>query len=229
METGVEGKNMTNMKTHVLVLTFIVLFGCTQVPYTIEQERPHLLSLDRNKVMELIEMPDPSLSLYRNEGTRGLVEKFFTRVAGSERVAKSILRYSDELDLSLFLTFSVAYVESGYNPRAVNRNSSSIDRGLFQLNSRSFPHLKEMDFFDIELNTKRGLEHLRQCLEIGGNDIIALAMYNAGNTQVMVRGAPISTLEHISKYVEYRKKLESSFRAFFRSAYNKESKVASRS
>jgi soluble lytic murein transglycosylase-like protein len=154
------------------------------------------------------------------------VEKFFIRAAGSERVAKAILRYSDEMDLSLFLTFSVAYVESGYNPRAVNRNSGSIDRGLFQLNSRSFPHLKENDFFNIELNTKYGLEHLRQCLEIGGNDIIALAMYNAGNTQVTSRGAPVSTLEHISKYVEYRKKLESSFREFFRSVY-KENKVAS--
>jgi len=217
---------MTKMKTHVLALTLGVLFGCTQVPYTNEQERPRLLSLDRNRVLELIEMPDPSLSLYRNEGTRGLVEKFFIRAAGSERVAKAILRYSDEMDLSLFLTFSVAYVESGYNPRAVNRNSGSIDRGLFQLNSRSFPHLKENDFYNVELNTKYGLEHLRQCLELGGNDIIALAMYNAGNTQVTSRGAPISTLEHISKYVEYRKKLESSFREFFRSVY-RENKVAS--
>ncbi|MFQ3619521.1 MAG: transglycosylase SLT domain-containing protein [Spirochaetales bacterium] len=216
---------MRTMKSHVLAFALGVFLGCTQSPYTNEPEHLRLVNLDRNQVIELIEMPDPSLSLYRNEGTRAVVEKFFIRVAGSERIAKVILRYSDELDLSLFLTFSVAFVESGYNPRAVNRNSGSIDRGLFQLNSRSFPHLRESDFFNIELNTQYGLKYLRQCIEIGGNDIIALAMYNAGNNQVVSRGAPVSTLEHISKYVEYRKRLEREFRQYLRSVYS-ENKVA---
>ncbi len=218
METGAE--KVTRLKTHIFALTLGVLFGCTQEPYTNEQEKMNLLSLERNRVLELIELPDPSLSLYRNEGTRNLVEKFFIRVAGSEQVGKTILRYSDEYDLSLFLTFSLAFVESNFNPRAVNRNVSSIDRGLFQLNSRSFPRLKESDFYNIEINTKYGLAHLRECLEIGGNDIVALAMYNAGNTQVMAKGAPLSTLGHISKYVEYRKQLEKSFREYFRAIYS---------
>ncbi len=148
--------------------------------------------------------------------TRKYVESFFVDLTGSERISQPILRYADRHDVSLFLAFSVAYVESRFNPRAVNRNSSTVDRGIFQLNSGSFPNLRERDFFDPEISAKYGISHLRYCIDEGGNDIAALAMYNAGQKRVSSKGAPLNTLGYISRYVEYRAELAASFGDYIR-------------
>ncbi|UKI53636.1 MAG: transglycosylase SLT domain-containing protein [Treponema sp.] len=62
----------------------------------------------------------------------------------------AILEEAEKNDIPLSLAFALAYTESHYNVNAVNKNrNSSIDRGLFQLNNRSFPQLKEEDFFNL--------------------------------------------------------------------------------
>jgi uncharacterized protein YraI len=53
-------------------------------------------------------------------------------------------------------------------------------------------------------------------LEEGKNPIVAVAIYNAGKRRVTEIGAPVITLEYIGKYVEYRRKLEDSFRDYMR-------------
>lgn len=95
----------------------------------------------------------------------------------------------------------------------MGRNSSSVDRGLFQLNSLGFPHLAEEDFFSIERNAEEGLKHLRYCLDRGENEVVALALYNAGEGQVTFAGAPMQTLNYINKILNYRDELENRFRA----------------
>ena len=93
----------------------------------------------------------------------------------------------------------------------MNFNRSSVDRGLFQLNSRSFRFLKEKDFFDPETNAKYGTAHLRFCLDRGENEIVALAMYNAGTIGVKT-GTPLSTLKYVARVEEYKDYLDSRFR-----------------
>jgi hypothetical protein len=101
METGVE--KVTRLKTHIFALTLGVLFGCTQEPYTNEQEK--MISVYRvDRVLELIELPDPSLFSLQNEGPE-LVEKFFIGLQGRNRW-KTILRFSGEYDLSFSLPFT---------------------------------------------------------------------------------------------------------------------------
>ena len=95
------------------------------------------------RLLKLLDRNDPSLELYRNPAARELVTDFFTELVDSERIARAVLRYADREELSLFLAFSVAFVESDFNPKAVNRNVYSTDRGLFQLNSLSFPFLRK--------------------------------------------------------------------------------------
>lgn len=176
----------------------------------------HQAAIERDRLLEILDRRDSSLGLYRDPVTRPLVESFFIDLTGSAKISKPIMHYADRHDISFLLAFSVAFVESGFNPRAVNVNSSSVDRGIFQLNSRSFPKLKEHEFFNPETSAKYGLAHLRFCLDEGKNDIVAMAMYNAGKQRVTSRGAPVMTLGYISRYVDYRGELEGRFTTYMR-------------
>ncbi len=154
---------------------------------------------------------DPGLYLYRIPLTRNLVVRFYTEVTGSETITGSILSAAENNGVSLPLAFALAWGESSFRVRAVNRNrNSSLDRGLFQLNSRTFPALKEEQYFDPATNARYGLAHFRYCLEKGGSEVVALAMYNAGTRRVL-RGTPYSTLKHVAKILDYRERLSASF------------------
>ena len=83
------------------------------------------------------------------------------------------------------------------------------------MNSRSFPQLSEAEFFDPGVSADNGLGYLRECLNIGEKEIVALAMYNAGKTRVEKRGAPRMTLDYISRILSKQQELESGFRQNF--------------
>jgi len=53
--------------------------------------------------------------------------------------------------------------------------------------------------------------HLRYCLDVGGSEIAALAMYNAGTNRVNSSGTPRSTLDYVSRIMENRWKIEDLF------------------
>lgn len=157
---------------------------------------------------------DAGLELYRQPHSRASVEWFYTQVTGSRVVALSILENADKNNIPLSLAFSLAFVESRFKPTAVNRNSNAtVDRGLFQLNSASFPNLSEEDFFDPATSAKYGMVHLRWCMDLAGkgNDVTALAMYNAGTTRVRANKTPQHTLNYVAKISAYRSKLENRF------------------
>ena len=155
---------------------------------------------------------DPGLTLYRNNNSRGAVEKFYSGIVRNKDVALAILSEADKNDIPLPLAFALAHTESRYNPQAINSNvNTSIDRGLFQLNSNSFPELTEADFFDPYISAKYGMSHLKFCLSSAGNEVSALAMYNAGTGRVRSNKTPQSTLNYVGKIMTYQKMLESLF------------------
>ncbi len=155
---------------------------------------------------------DEGLALYRQPQSRPAVEWFYTHVTSSREVALAILENADKNDIPISLAFSLAYVESRFKANAVNKNTNhTIDRGLFQLNSASFPKLTEADFFDPKVSAKYGMSHLRYCMDIAGNDITALAMYNAGTSRVKQNKTPQHTLNYVAKIANYRVRLESKF------------------
>jgi hypothetical protein len=157
---------------------------------------------------------DPVLEYYRNPDYQEWVIDFFTGICSSREIAKAVLQNADEFNISPALAFALSWEESRFNPRAVNRHNrdGSIDRGLFQLNNRSFPHLELNTFFDININTRYGISHLRHCLNVGGTEVSALAMYNAGTGRVNTSGAPRVTLNYIDRILENRSKIETRFR-----------------
>ncbi|MCF0242072.1 MAG: transglycosylase SLT domain-containing protein [Treponema sp.] len=155
---------------------------------------------------------DNGLKLYREPDSRAAVEWFYIHVTGKRDVALSILEEAEKNDIPLSLAFSLAYTESRYNSKAVNKNSNeSIDRGLFQLNSNSFPSLSEEDFFNPAVSAKFGMSHLKFCLNTAGNEVSGLAMYNAGTNKVRSNKTPQSTLNYVGKIINYQDTLDKLF------------------
>lgn len=200
------------MKKVIYTLIAVVFLSCSGSAHPNEEEYRSILTPETISFL-LSEKPedvDPGLYLYRNKLTRSMVENFYAQVTADREIAQAILAAADTNDISPPLAFSLAWVESSYRVRAVNRNSNSMDRGLFQLNSRTFPALKEEHFYDPKINAEYGLAHFRYCLETGKNEVVALAMYNAGVNRVR-RGTPYSTLHYVARILENEQQLLESF------------------
>lgn len=151
--------------------------------------------------------------LFMDDCTRNPLMAYLDSLTGSDEISWAIVKASVKHDIPLQLSFALAFAESSYNSEAVNYNEITIDRGLFQLNNRSFPHLEETDFFDPVKNADYGIAYLKHCLKRAGNEVTALAMYNAGPARVTDRGAPERTLHYIDKVFDYAEEMKTNFRA----------------
>ena len=163
-------------------------------------------------VLDLEEGEDIILSSYQDPALREWVLAFFENITGARDVAAAVLSNAAEIGIPPALAFALCYEESGYNPRAINHNKNeTVDRGLFQLNSDTFPKLAVVDFYNPGVNARHGLSHLRWCLNNAGTDVAALAMYNAGHNRVRSTGTPKSTLDYISRILRRQSKIEGLF------------------
>ena len=147
-------------------------------------------------------------------------------VRGNERIVEAVYTYAT--DLNKDLVFALLLNESNGKPNALNKNLDpisgevvSIDRGLFQLNSLSYPNLTEEEVYQIETNVKYGIAHIRGALHRrGGNVREALWEYNAGanrsvppsktikyakdiiaNTRAIKQGREAYIKDNLSKYL----------------------------
>lgn len=165
-------------------------------------------------VANLLDSEYPALALYREDLTHDHVVDFFTDLAGSEEIALPILYHADRNDLPITLVFSLVWVESRYDPFAHNSNPGSVDRGLFQLNSKSFRQLTTEDFFAPDINARYGTSHLRYCLDLAPDEETALAIYNAGYSRVRVGIIPPTTQVYIGRIQDYKERLDREFRQY---------------
>jgi soluble lytic murein transglycosylase-like protein len=179
-------------------------------------QMPSWLALDmaNSSIFESGKRRDIILEAYRNASFKDEVIAFFSSVVNSRVLASIILAKAEAYNISPALAFALCKEESQYTVRAVNRKNvnGSVDRGLFQLNNLSFPHLKEADFFNPETNAHHGMAHLRWCLDTAGSELAALAMYNAGATRVTSNNTPKRTLDYVSRILDARARIEESFR-----------------
>jgi hypothetical protein len=224
----------------LMIVAAVLLLGCsTDDPYVPEEDpvllRANRLAAQQHRLLvvdaddrgthvypnieNFLEGSRPALSLYREEITRSQVVEYFVMVTGSEAIALPILYYADRMDIPLSLAFSLAYVESRFLPVAVNYNHGSVDRGLFQLNSQTFSHLNEDDFFNPEVNAFYGLRYLEYCLETGADEAEALAIYNAGYGRVARGLTPPATLRYVGRVLEYRDGLTDDFALYMLSHF----------
>jgi soluble lytic murein transglycosylase-like protein len=156
---------------------------------------------------------DKILQAYRDPAGQDYVTAFFGEIVRSPEMARTVLLNADIFNISPGLAFALCWEESRFKVRAVgpkNRNGST-DRGLFQLNDKSFPHLGEKDFFDPRISSYYGLSHLRWCLDTGGSLVAGLAMYNAGTNRVSSGGTPKMTLDYVSNILNTKQRIEALF------------------
>ncbi len=183
-----------------------------QVIYETEEvKNPHAIDpVDYHSVVvSHKQKADLGLMLYRSLQSRAAVVSFYNKITHSTEVTLAIIENADANNIPLSLAFALAYTESRYKVRAINKNkNTSIDRGLFQLNNNSFPKLTETDFYDPYISAKYGMAHLRFCLDTAGNETAALAMYNAGTTRVRSNGTPQVTLNYVDSIMNYREGLD---------------------
>ncbi|TVQ38866.1 MAG: lytic transglycosylase domain-containing protein [Spirochaetaceae bacterium] len=215
----------------MLIVLLTAFLGCSAGDSgLIEHERRTLYSLlfrwraerhDRGRpdefpnVLNLLESDTPMLTLYREDLTSEAVTQFFVEVTGSPETALPILYHADRNDLPLSLAFALTWVESRYSPVAVNRNATSVDRGLWQLNSLTFRHLSEEDFFDPDVSSRHGADYLRRSMRLaGGDQRTALAIYNAGLARVRRNQIPPTTQRYVRRVSEFQEDLEARFRRF---------------
>jgi hypothetical protein len=210
-----------NICALISLRAFPVFHAPPALPPAIIMEEPEVLlpELFEGLSPAFLQEPKPAEDLiseyYRDPLSRDLVIDFFSRITGSPEIAEMILAASETHQVPPSLAFAVAWEESRYRPRAINTHNrnGSIDRGLFQLNSRSFPKLSETDFFDPRINTWYGIAHLRWCLDAGGSETVALAMYNAGAVRVNTNGTPKATLEYVGRVLGSWRRLDGFFEA----------------
>ncbi|MDX9958977.1 MAG: lytic transglycosylase domain-containing protein [Clostridia bacterium] len=172
-----------------------------------------LESPDFKQAIQSRSRSDHITEYYMDPRTQPLVLEFFAAITSSREISEIILDAATDRNLPPALVFALVHEESRFNPRAINRNSQTVDRGLFQLNSASFPKLGVEDFYDPRTNARYGTAHLAYCLEQAGNEVAALAVYNAGYGRVTKTGTPRSTLDYIHRALNYRSNLEALFEA----------------
>ena len=215
---------------YLLVLSGVFLLGCSTSGAFISEEsgEPETYtfsitwqdeSLPRvpasyENVRNLLESDEPILALYREDLTHDAVVSFFVELAGSPQIALPILYHADRANLPLSIVFSLAFVESRFAKDARNVNSSSVDRGVFQLNSLTFRDLTEEDFFNPDINSYHGTQYLSWCFEQSSEPRVAVAIYNAGRYRVINGMTPESTKIYVRRIFRYREQLLDRFRAY---------------
>jgi soluble lytic murein transglycosylase-like protein len=188
------------------------------VPVTVPVAVPEAKPIDPASYHEFAltagKAPCQALEAYRNPDTREAAVEFFSSLIGSRELTVILLRNASAFDLDPALVFALCWVESHYNRYAVNSKNvnGSIDRGLFQLNDRSFPSLSVEEFFNPSINTYIALESLRTYINLGGSEVAGLAMYNAGPVRVRKGATPQKTLNYIASINNYREGITALFR-----------------
>jgi len=163
--------------------------------------------------LENLDRIDPIAPYYLDTATKETTLQFFGSLTHSESVARVILDNAAKYKVRPSLAFALALEESDFRVDAYNKNGDSVDRGLFQLNSKSYPGLEVRDFYNPDINSRYGIAHLKGCLSQAGNEVAALAMYNAGNGRVERGATPKKTLNYVSRILAYEDNISSLFAA----------------
>ncbi len=123
---------MKKLTVFFLILFLVALVSCWN------ESRSGLQGGNSGALSRIVipENEDAGLFLYRMPRTSRLIVEFYSDIAGSKDIAIPIIKYSDKYNIPLSLSFALVWMESRFNPKAVNRNAHSIDRGLDRKSTR---------------------------------------------------------------------------------------------
>ena len=85
----------------------------------------------------------------------------YSDITGDPALARLITEFALEYDIPVCLLFSIIFVESSFDPDALNKNrNGTSDYGLMSLNSRTFQNYTKDRLYDTETNIRLGCEYL---------------------------------------------------------------------
>ena len=194
------------------LMAIAILLLSAYSPDFIRAEEFHGLNnaLIPTPIMELAPMEGYSFSNFQLDlktfQLQELERQYYASLTGDIKIVDSIIAYNRGR-MPLDLLFAMIERESRFNMYATNTNVDdetgeilSVDRGLFQLNSLSYPDMVESDFFNLDINIPTGIGHIvGDYVWADKNLKMALYAYNAGRTKVEDNRVPRSTYE----YAEY--------------------------
>ena len=115
------------------------------------------------------------------------------------------------------LIVSIIFHESKFDVEATNtsNDNGTVDHGLMQLNSGTFPYLTIDQLYDIETNIFNGSKLLSELLNYyKGNELKAVSAYNCGKWRVNNEQILNKTLEYTNKVLKYSYKLELAYEKY---------------
>jgi hypothetical protein len=109
-------------------------------------------------------------------------------------------------DIPIDLLFSVASVESGYNPNIISKPNpgGSVDIGLFQINNHSHPQYSIDYIKEPSNNTRIAVEKIKDLYDQYGSYEEAIIGYNCG----AVNNAPARTIHYMSIVLEVERNID---------------------
>lgn len=111
------------------------------------------------------------------------------------------------------LIMAVVHVESRFEPKAVSERGA---RGLMQIDHRTARHLGLRNPLDPMANLRAGIRYLSRLRKLfSGDDVLALAAYNAGPTRVRAAGPAMPDIEETREFVQQVLSEAKNFRAQF--------------
>jgi len=134
------------------------------------------------------------------------VEKLRTEINDDDLLANAEY-YLIKENVPIALSLSTSKNESNLKKYAVHVNrDGTIDRGYFQLNSKSF---KLKDYFNTNDNVKNGIGYIAWCIQNSGNSIEnGLMSYNAGIGNFYRGNIPNSTKQYVKNILIQKEKYE---------------------
>ena len=117
--------------------------------------------------------------------------KFYDKITRNRKITKAIISNAIEWKVPINFAFAMARKESEFNLTCQNYNAwnDSWDRGLFQLNDKSFT-LSEDECFDPDINSHNGLKYFHEQLTTFNNSYTAMLAYNWGPNRVRAGKTP---------------------------------------
>lgn len=137
---------------------------------------------------------------------------FYHDLTKSDRVSRIIIEKAIAYNVPINFAMSIAFNESHMNPKAVNYNEETVDRGLFQLNSATFAEWEEDDFFDIRKNVDGGVHYLSDLAkQFANNNILIIYGYNAGVGRIAQGSIYHKTIIHTEHILNDERYLDQQF------------------
>lgn len=204
--------NLIYSKSRVAWIAAAVLAVVTLINMASLDKQMNAMEVRINTVEEQIITPKPNLVVLVPI-VKDPEREYYIMLVKDHRVVDAILEESRNADIPSSLAFALVEKESSFDPKAVNKNRYSTDRGLFQLNDRVYSEATAIEFFDIEWNANKGVQHLLTELERFNGDLEkALVAYNAGPARV--DNPPASTVKYVQKITEIRNRIERNLVAY---------------